>query len=701
MNTSPPTDAGRSSQIDRRDFIRRLGGGVAVLFTTGYGFSALAEEPEMPPAAADVNAYLHIGADGRVTCFTGKIEMGQGIITSLAQMLADELDVPLESVDMVMGDTDRCPFDQGTWGSLTTRVFGPELRAAGAQARAILLDLAAQRLYTQADRLVVRAGVVHDPLTHREIPYGDLTKGQEITHTLERSAVEKAAKDFRVMGQSFTRRDAREKVTGRALYAGDISLPGMLCARVLRPPAHGAVLRQVDTTPAERIEGVRVVRDGDLVAVLHRHWDLADRALRLVDARYDVPEPTVDDETIYDHLLAVAPPGETAAEGGDLDAGIGLAASVAEETYLNAYVAHAPLETHTALAHFTEGRMTIWASTQNPFGLKREIAERLNLAQEQVRVITPFLGGGFGGKSSNGQAVQAARLALLAGAPVQVAWSREDEFFYDTFRPAAVVKIRSGIDDGGHLAFWDYHVYFAGERGSAHYYDIPHHRTTVYNRGWTARAGAHPFPTGAWRAPASNTNTFARECQMDVMAARAGTDPLEFRLAHLSDEKMQGVLRAAARRFGWTPAPPPSGRGFGVACGIYADTYVATMAEVSVDEMGRVAVKRVVCAQDMGLVVNPTGAEQQIEGCIIMGLGYALTEEIRFRGGEIRDLSFGTYAIPRFSDVPVIETVLIDSRDPAPHGGGEPPIITMGAVIANAIFDATGTRINRLPIKGN
>jgi CO/xanthine dehydrogenase Mo-binding subunit len=282
---------------------------------------------------------------------------------------------------------------------------------------------------------------------------------------------------------------------------------------------------------------------------------------------------------------------------------------------------------------------------------------------------------------------------------VQVAWSRNEEFFYDSFRPAAVVKVRSGADGSGRIRFWDYHVYFAGDRGASQFYNIPNHRTASYGGGWGGTPGSHPFATGAWRAPANNTNTFARESQIDIMAAQAGVDPLAFRLQNLTDEKMKRVLKAAAEKFGWAPSPAPSGKGRGIACGTDAGTYVATIAEVDVDKgSGAISVKRVVCAQDMGLSINPEGATIQMEGCITMGMGYALTEEIHFQGGNILDLNFDTYEIPRFSWLPKIETFILENPDAPPQGGGEPAIITMGAVLANAVFDACGARVFQLPM---
>jgi CO/xanthine dehydrogenase Mo-binding subunit len=343
--------------------------------------------------------------------------------------------------------------------------------------------------------------------------------------------------------------------------------------------------------------------------------------------------------------------------------------------------------------------VTVWASTQTPFSAKEEVAKELDIPSENVRIITPFVGGGFGGKSRNLQVVEAARLAKLSGKPVQVAWSRKEEFFYDSFRPAAVVKISSGITEKGRINFWDYHVYFAGERGSQQFYSIPHHTTTAYNASWTGGPGSHPFATGPWRAPGNNTNSFARESQIDIMAAKAGADPLEFRMQNLADKKMQHVLKAAADKFGWSPAKAPSGRGYGIACGIDAGSYVATIAKVQVDKAsGTVKVDRVVCAQDMGLAINPEGAVMQVEGCITMGMGYALTEQIHFKSGEIFDLNFDSYEIPRFSWLPRIETVILDNKNSDPQGGGEPAIVTMGGVIANAIYDAIGVRLFQLPM---
>jgi len=708
MRTPEPNDHPRGALsptecrfLNRRAFLK-LGGGILVAVAF-WDDALLGQEapgrPNRPSLPTDFNAFLHIGADGRVSCFTGKIEMGQGPVTSLAQELADELDVPLESVHMVMGDTDLCPYDMGTFGSLTTRFFGPPLRAAGAEARRVLMELAAERLREPLENLTTESGAVHvrrEP--QRRFTYAELTKGQRIERHVSGVPVKKPA-EFKLMGKSFTRRDAREKVTGQAIFAGDVRLPGLLHARLVRPPAHGARLLEIDLSAARQMDGIRIVQDGDLIAVLHRFPDLAEKALAAVKARFDTPAASVDNESIFEHLLKVAPEGQVAAEAGDIVQGTAASAAVIEATYLNDYVAHAPLEPHTATARFADGRLTVWASTQTPFPAREEAAKALGIPTENVRIRPVYVGGGFGGKTRNQQVVEAARLAKLCGQPVQVAWSRAEEFFYDSFRPAAVVKIRAGVSGDGRLSLWDYRVYFAGERGAAHFYDIPHHRTLVHNRSWTAPPGAHPFATGAWRAPGNNTNSFARECQIQLLAARAGFDPVEFRLKNLKDPRMIRTLQAAAEKFGWQPARTPSSRGLGVACGIDAGTYVAMIAAAKLDpSSGRIQVTRVVCAQDMGLVINPAGATIQMEGCITMGLGYALSEGLRFKGGDILDRNFDTYEIPRFSWVPRIETVILELPDEPAQGGGEPAIIVMGAVVANAIHDATGVMPDRLPM---
>ncbi|MFH1764735.1 MAG: molybdopterin cofactor-binding domain-containing protein [Gemmatimonadota bacterium] len=707
------------TSMDRRHFVKLLGGGILVTVNMGpltlFNSSA---EPAFQGRGypEDINAYLHIAENGQVTLYSGKVELGQGVMTSLCQMAAEDLGVALDSMHIIMGDTDICPWDMGTFGSMTTRFFGPAVRAAAARARLVLTDLAAERLGVPRASLSVEDGVVFVTGDRgRSVSYGELARGQAITHSVGDEAVLRAVRDFTVMGESPLRMDGVEKVTGAAKYAGDIRLPGMLYARILRPPAHGATLSRIDTSGAEAMPGVTVVNDDGLVAVLCADPEMAERALGAIVAEFNEPPPTVDTESIFQHLIDSAPQPNTPDQGGDLEAGRRTSAQTFEATYYNSYVAHAPIEPHTAVAEIRDGKATVWTSTQTPFGDQGSIARAIGLEAGDVRVVTPYVGGGFGGKSGGGQADEAARLAQITGQPVQVAWTRAEEFFYDTFRPAAAIKVSSGMDPNGKLTLWDYQVYGAGARGSDVFYDVPNKSVRVYGEWGRAPAGMHPFAVGAWRAPAANSNRFAAEQQMDIMAAAAGMDPLEFRLMNTTDSRMLGVLRTIKAAAGWEPRPSSAatgtatatgtgtgtftGRGRGVACGIDAETYVALVAEVTVNpDTGEVTVDRVVCAQDMGVVVNPDGARMQMEGCIAMGLGYVFSEEIRFEGGKILDRNFGTYELARFSQMPAIETVFVSNDELPPKGGGEPAIINMGAVVANAIFDATGARVFRLPM---
>lgn len=689
----------KANRMTRRGFFRRFGGGIFIFFTWD-AFGLLAQPAQVRrQLPTDYNAFLQIDADGMVRGFTGKIEMGQGPITSLAQMLADELDVAYDQVKMIMGDTDLCPWDMGTFGSLTTRVFGIPFRAAAAEARGVLLTLASEQLKVPLTQLEVREGLITDTRDPgNRISYGQLAKGRKIERYLDQKPAVKDYREFRIMGKPYLRQDALLKVTGQAKYAGDYKMPGMLFARILRPPSHGATLVSADTSAAAEIPGITVVREEDLIAVLHELPDRASEAVSLVKAEYSIQEKAVDDKNIFRYLLESAPEGTVVSESGNPDAGEALSVNRIESEFYNSYVAHAPIEPHTALAYWEGDRMIVRGSTQTPFPAQESIAAALGLPLEKVRVITPFLGGGFGGKTASQQMIEAARLARQTRKPVMVAWTRQEEFFYDTFRPAAVVKITSGMDESGRIRLWDYGVYFAGERGSDTIYDVPNARTTAFGRGWTA-PDVHPFATGPWRAPSNNTNTFARESHIDIMASQAGIDPLEFRLKNLRDDRMIAVLKAVADKFGWTPAKGPSGRGYGIACGIDAGSYVAHMAEVKVDKAtGHIQVLRVACAQDMGLCINPQGAVIQMEGCIIMGLGYALTEEIQFTGGKIHTRNFDTYTMPRFSWTPKIDTVILDRPDQPAQGGGEPAVICMGGVLANAVFDASGARLYHLPM---
>jgi CO/xanthine dehydrogenase Mo-binding subunit len=685
-------------ELDRREFLKTAGCGVFVLFSVD-GLATFAQEGGGQRAyPEDFNAYLRIGEDGRVACYSGKIEMGQANTTALGQMLAEELAIPFDRIDMVMGDTRLCPWDGGTNGSRSIKYFGPALRAAGAEAREVLIELAAEKLQRPPAQLTAKDGfVVARDNAGVRLAYSEIARGRRIERHLEKKPGVKPAARCEVIGKPLPPRNGLDKVTGKAMFTGDMRLPGMLHGKVLRPPAHGAQLKSVDLEGARAFAGTRVIEDGQFIGVVHPTSDGAASALDRIKAEFSIPESRVDDGNILEHLRAQRGQGRVVEQKGDLGKGRAAAALTFDETYFTPYIAHAPMETHSALAHVASGETTVWVSTQRPFGVQQEVARAIGVPEDKVRVITPLVGGGFGGKSAGPQAVEAARLSKLAGAPVQVVWSREEEFFHDTFRPAAYVTIGSGLDSASRLAFWDFKVFFAGDRSSQMIYDVPHLSTV--STGSFGGGGPHPFPTGAWRGPGSNTNIFARESHIDIMAARAGMDPVDFRLKNLADPRMARVLEAAARAFKWTPAKSPSRRGYGVALLDYLNTYVAAMAEVVVDRTtGRIRVKRVTVAQDLGQVVNPEGTRLQMEGSITMGLSSVLTEEIRFSGGRIENRNFDSYEITHFSWVPEIDTVIVDNPDLAPQGCGEPTITSVAPMIANALFDATGVRLFRLPL---
>lgn len=679
----------------RRRFLKNLGGGVVVVFCLGeLSFSSLFAQESQSPEELDFNAYLRVKEDGRVDCFTGKIEMGQGIITSLAQVVAEELEVSIYDIDMIMGDTELCPYDAGTWGSLTTRFIDPVLRAAAAEAREVLLDLAAEHFGSNKTSLEVIQGVVLDKNdSSKKIAYAELTKGKKIVRSLTKKPELKKAKDFKLIGKPIRSLDAEAKVTGKAKYSGDIILPGMVYATIVRPEVFGSKKIKVDASKLSDFAGIQLVEKDNLVAVVHSDPEVSKQAASSIQVTWDAPVAKANQETIFQYLEDTIQDNKVFEKEGSLQLGKEVSTIYREATYHDGYKAHAAIETHVATCYFEGDKVTIWASTQSPFGTRSSVAEALQMPLEKVHIKQIFLGGGFGGKSNSQQSIEAATIAKLCGKPVQLVWSRKEEFMYDNFRTAAVVKVAGGTDSKGKLKVWNFDIYCAGTRGAELFYAIPNKRIRAFNQ-----ADVHPFGTGAWRAPGNNTTTFARESHVDVVAHAAGINPLDFRLNNLENKEMIATLQLAAKTFGYDKEKKP-GYGYGIALGQDAGTLVAMIAEVFVDkETGEVQPIRIVCSQDMGQVVNPHGATLQTEGGITMGIGYALYEEIEFNGGEMITTNFNRYEITRFSKTPKTECVFIDKMDAKPQGGGEPAIICVGAAIANAIFDACGARVNRMPI---
>ncbi len=684
-------------QIDRRNFLKNLGGGIIIVFSLSemafLGGCKTKEGEEYP----EFNAYLRVREDGGVDCFSGKIEMGQGANTSIAQVLADELEVNLVDVKMIMGDTDLCPYDAGTWGSMTTRFHDPLVRAAAAEAREVLKELAADKMGIPVEQLDASEGKIIDKNnTEKSVTYAELTKGKKIIRGLSKKPELKKPDQFNIIGKSHLRIDSMEKVTGKALYTADVKLPGMKYARIVRPPAHGAKLLSSDSSAAESMEGVQVLKEDDFIVVLHADPVNAEKAVNSITAEWEIPTSKADNESIFAHILNTASDSRVRHEGGTLETGKKEADYEFEHEYHDGYKAHGTMETHAAIAVFKDENLDLWVSSQTPFGTREEVAGVLNIPKEQVHVKQIYIGGGFGGKIYNQQAREVARIAkMVEGTPVQLAWTRKEEFMYDMFRPAAVIKLNSGVKKDGTITYWDFNVYCAGDRGTELFYGIPNHKTTSWDGD-----GVHPFGTGAWRAPGNYTNTFARESQIDIMAHKIGMDPMEFRMKNMANQRALNSLKLAGEKFGWTNQKPPKGTGRGIAMGVDAGTLVTVIVEVNVDNTsGDIKVKRAVVGQDMGQVVNPEGTKIQAEGCVNMGLGYSLTEDVEFDWGKVKNENFDSYQMPVFSMIPgKIETHWVDAMDQPPQGGGEPAIICMGAAIANAVFEACGARVFRMPI---
>lgn len=640
-------------------------------------------------------AWLHVGADGQVTAFSGKVDVGQDNRTALSLRVAEELRVPLRAVRLVMGDTDLCPFDVGTFGSRSMPDAAEHLRRTAASARDCLLGLAAARWNVSAAGLIAEDGCVREPASHRSAKYGELVRG---LHRLEVSSADAPVTPGpaeRLVGHAARRRTSVEIVTGARHYPGDVALPGMLHGRVLGPPAYGAVLRSADVAQAVALPGVTVVEDGSFVCVAAPDARRAAHALAAIDADWALTaQPS--EAGLAAHLRS-HPVDDEGWEGtfhhetGDPDTALSSAAVRLAATYTTAFIAHVPLETHVALAAWEGGRLTVWTGTQQPFGVRQELAEGLGVLEADVRVVVPDTGGGFGGKHAGEVAQAAARLARASGRPVKVRWSREEEFRRGYLRPAAVIEVRSGAGRDGTIAAWEMRNTNSGMFGLLGPYEIPNQRLDF-------QPAAAPLAQGSYRALAATANHFARESHMDELAHALELDPLELRLRHLRDDRLATVLRAVAERIGWAARSSTAGLGVGLAGGVEKGARIATAVAVRVGLDRQLEIERIVTAFECGAIVHPDGLANQVEGATVMGLGAALFEAIHFEDGAITNASMSEYRVPRITDVPPIEVILLDRRDLPSTGGGETPIIAIAPALANAIFAATGVRLRALPL---
>jgi len=684
--------------LARRDFFKFLGAGVLVVSVLKPAI--LAQESGGARRRGDslpkeVDAWLHLGENGKVTVYTGKAEMGQNIRTSLSQAVAEELHVPIEKIELVMGDTQLTPFDMGTFGSRTTPTMNLQLRRVAAAARETLIGLAAAQWQTDRQHLTAADGKVTDPQNRRSVEYAALTKGQQLTQTVSEETPLAPAANWKVAGHSALKVDGHDFVTGRHRYPSDQKLPDMLYGKVLRPPAFGATLVSVDTQKAEQT-GASVVHDGDFVGVAAASSEAAAAALAAIHAEWK-SEPQPSSKELFDYLRKNTVEGKDPTGDGDrydvgaMDQALSAADHHLQQTYTVSYIAHVPLEPRAALAKWDGDTLTVWTGTQRPFGVRGQLAEAFRIPEDRVRVLMPDTGSGYGGKHTGETAIEAARLARAAKRPVKVVWTREEEFTWAYFRPAGVIDVTSGVRGDGTITAWEFHNYNSGSAGIRTYYEIPNRRIVFH-------ATNSPLRQGSYRALAATANHFARESHMDELAHAVKMDPLEFRLKNLKNERLRAVFEAAAKQFGWGKTKA-AGQGFGMGGGYEKLGNIATFAEVKVDQKsGDVKVVRVVSAFECGAIVNPDGLRNQIEGSNVQGLGGALFEAIEFDNGKILNGRLSEYRVPRFSDLPVLETVLLDRKDIPSVGAGECPMIGLAPAIGNAIFDATGMRLRSLPM---
>lgn len=672
----------------RREFLQWTAAGLLIL--------VLPEEAPGQDTGTTLEGRLRIGTDGRITVLTGKIEEGQGARTQLVMAAAEELRLPVSAVGISMADTDLTPNDGITAGSRTTPSTVPQVRRAAATARELLIDTAAQQWGAARETVRFREAGVVDASGAKKLSYGELARsgGRPVPSGADLTT----AKEWKVFGTPHHRTNGSDIVTGAHRFPSDIQRPGMLYASVLRPPSYGATLAAVDFDAARKTEGVTVVRDGEFVACAAGTSFAARRAVHALAATAKWREkPHPSSRRLFEHLKQNAEPGGRGRNTtkGDVDKALAGARQRLKATYTAAYIAHAPMEPRAAVAEWQDGKLTVWTGTSNPFAVREQLAQAFQMPANRVRVIVPDMGGGFGGKHTGEAAIEAARLAREAGRPVSLRWSREEEFMWAYCRPAALIEVEAALDQSNGIAAWKFINFNSG----ASAIDTPYRSATARIRYIPSDS---PLRQGSYRALASTANNFAREAFLDELAAAAGADPLEFRLAHLENDRIRTVLLATAEKFGWKERSRrrQPNRGIGLACGTEKNSVVAACVEVEVDPRSGAPKLLEICeAYECGAILNPVNLRAQVEGCIVMGLGAVLGEALAFENGKLTNGRFSAYRVPRFRDLPKMEIVLVDKKEAEPVGAGETPIIAVAPAMANAVFAATGKRIRSLPFR--
>jgi CO/xanthine dehydrogenase Mo-binding subunit len=681
--------------LDRRSFVQLLSTGLLIVANASPALAQRRDGGRGQRKAINLGARIHIAKDGSITVLTGKVEGGQGARAELTLAAAEELRIQPGSIHLVMADTALVPDDGITAGSRSTPSTVPAIRHAAATARELLIRLAAKTWNIDPKGIEVREGKALERSNGRAMTYADLVANDDALKTFTESAPFESGltevKEWKSLGSPMLRPNGRDIVTGQHEYPSDITRPGMLYGKILRAPSYGAKLVSIDLGPAKALKEIVVAQDDQFVAVAGPTTSLAERALDDIakTAKWDL-SPHPDSKTLFDYLKDHAQGGVPANPFSDE---VAQGKQVLRQTYQVAYAQHAPMEPRAAVAEWADDSLTVWTGTQNPFGCRGELARAFHIPEERVRVIVPDFGAGYGGKHSGEAGVEAARVAKAAGKPVCLRWTRQEEFTWAYFRPAAVIEIEASLNAQGTLTSW--HFININSGGSA--IDTPYNAGKSRSHYVNSNA---PLRHGSYRGLAATANNFARESFMDELAVAAGADPLEFRLAHLENPRLRAVLETAAQRFNWKECVKKKNPniGVGLACGTEKGSFVAACSEIAVEDR-KIIVRRVCEVFECGAILNPTNLYSQVQGAIIMGLGPALREAMEFENGAITTASFRKYQVPRFADIPEFDIHLLNRPDLEPAGAGETPIIAIAPAIGNALFHATGTRVRQMPIR--
>jgi CO/xanthine dehydrogenase Mo-binding subunit len=730
-----------SSTLSRRDFLKDTG-----VLVIGFSLSrhrildATVEHLARAPLATQLDSWLVIAADGSITVFSGKVELGTGVSTALRQIVAEELDAPFERITWVQGDSDRTVDQGSTVGSQSVKRGGAQLRQAAAEARAALLEMASSQLGASVDSLTVANGVISVRGGTRRVTFGELIGGKRFERVVSGKAKTKSPSDYGVVGKPLPRVEVPAKMTGRHIYVHDVRVDGMLHGRVVRPASIGAKLLSVDDSALRDIGGARVVRKGDFLGVVAEREDDAIRAARALKATWSSSETLPPMDALHETLVKIPATDRVVTDSGDVPASIAHAAKTVKARYTWPFQMHASIGASCAVADVKPDSATIWSSTQGAHTLKGAIAQLIGVPPDGVHVIWTEGSGCYGHNGSDDAAADAALLSQAIGRPVRLQWSRADEHGWEPKGVAMVMDVVAGLDGGGRIVGWDYAVWtpthssrpgggaagaanfvaaqltgatpatrpsLGGDRNARHTYSIPSTRVVAH------LLQSAPLRTSSFRGLGSPQNSFANESFMDELALAAAADPVEFRLRHLADPRAIAVVQAVARLAKWEPRisnskntnPGRSGpaRGRGVAFVQYEGTeaYVAAIVDVDVDLGARtVRVTRACVAHDCGLIVNPDGLRNQIEGNVVQGTSRTLKESVTFDRSRVTSLDWRSYPIITFAEVPeTIEIELIDHPELPSVGAGEAATSPIPGAIANAIFDATGKRLRDVPLR--